>query len=140
MNTLTLVRGIPGSGKTTLARNLRLSMGMATCYHFEADDYFYRGGLGYQFDATKLRDAHMWCLRETDDMLFYKNDVIVSNTFTTLSELKPYFEIAKKNTVSVNVVICQGEFGSIHNVPAETIQKMKTRFVWDISKLYESLS
>jgi energy-coupling factor transporter ATP-binding protein EcfA2 len=50
---LILLRGLPGSGKTTLARSLG---GM----HMEADKYLMYSGK-YEFDASKLRDAHNWC-------------------------------------------------------------------------------
>ncbi len=53
MKNLYLLRGIPGAGKSTLAKQL----GDA---HFEADSYFMIDG-EYQFDPTKLRKAHEWC-------------------------------------------------------------------------------
>lgn len=134
MNTLTLIRGLPGSGKSTLAKKLK-SVATAITEHFEADQFFIVDGV-YTFDATKLGQAHFWCMRETDDALFYKKDVIVSNTFTKLKEMRPYFEIAQKNGASVNVILCQNSFGSIHDVPQETLDAMKARFTYDISDLF----
>lgn len=51
---LVLVRGLPGSGKSALARDLGAAL---TCEHFEADQYFMRSGR-YQYDAGRVRDAH----------------------------------------------------------------------------------
>ena len=50
---LFIVRGLPGSGKTTLAKSLG-------SVHFEADMYFMEGN-EYKFDITKIKKAHEWC-------------------------------------------------------------------------------
>lgn len=135
MTTLTLVRGIPGSGKSTLAKSLRVAFGSATTDHFEADQFFMKDGV-YKWDGSRVGEAHAWCHSMTDDSLFYKRDVIVSNTFTTLKELRPYFEIAKTNNARLNVILCQSNFGNIHDVPSESLERMKNRFVYDLSPLF----
>jgi len=127
-----LIRGLPGSGKSTLARSLE-------DFHIEADQYFIGDYDQYEFDASKLREAHAWCLREAEDVLIRRYSAVVSNTFTTKKELKPYFELAKKYNIIPTVILCQNNFGSIHNVPEETIEKMKKRFQYDISELFEVL-
>ena len=53
-NTLYIVRGIPGSGKSTLAKTLGGK-------HYEADMFFIDGEGHYNFDFTKIKDAHQWC-------------------------------------------------------------------------------
>ena len=135
---LILIRGLPGSGKSTLAKTFDHSI------HIEADQYW---GKEYKFDPAKLGAAHQWCQRmcESDlercfvlySCMTVNMSVIVSNTFTTKKELKPYFEIAKKFGIVPIVIHCQNNFGSIHNVPEETIKKMKTRWEHDISELFE---
>lgn len=124
MKTLTLVRGTPGAGKSTLARQLK---GALFAKHLEADMYFINDGV-YQFDINELMDAHDWCKRTTHNLLEDHISVIVSNTFTTKKELVPYFEIAKSHGIVPNVITCQGNFKSIHGVPEETLAKMKARF------------
>lgn len=57
---LLLIRGLPGSGKTTMAKKYA-EVGYVHC---EADQYFETGG-EYHFDAGKLRAAHDDCLRRT---------------------------------------------------------------------------
>lgn len=138
MASLTLIRGVPGSGKSTLARKLLVALGTQVTDHFEADMYFYKDGK-YEFDGMQIGQAHFWCQSVTDDSLFYKRDVIVSNTFTTNKEMKPYFEMAKKYSIIPQVIHCQNEYGSIHGVPPEVLQKMRERFSYDLSLLYEIL-
>ena len=132
MTTLTLIRGIPGAGKSTLARKLR----RGDAVHLEADMYFIDEFGNYKFDGSKLSKAHEWCQNECDDYLHYGVDVIVSNTFTTLSELRTYFHIAKKYNIVPLVILCQGNYTNIHNVPNVILDKMRKRFEYDISSLF----
>jgi len=48
---LYIVRGIPGSGKSTFAKTLGGN-------HYEADMYFIGESGNYNFDPTKIKDAH----------------------------------------------------------------------------------
>lgn len=130
---LFLVRGLPGSGKSTIAEHLSRISWMQ---HLEADMYFMKDGV-YNFDINKLGAAHAWCQAETRECLREGNPVVVSNTFTTIKELRPYFDIAKEFNIVPNVILAQNCFQNEHNVPEETLAKMKARFVYDISELYK---
>ena len=129
---LTIVRGLPGSGKSTLAKRL---IG-ANSAHIEADMFFVKDGK-YEFDMNRIMDAHDWCQSETHKCLHAGLEVIVSNTFTTIRELRPYFDIAFDFDIRPTVISTNGIFGSIHGVPNETMQKMRGRFVDNISELYK---
>ena len=130
---LILVRGLPGSGKSTLAKKLAHDFGHV---HLEADQFFMRDGV-YEFCVEDLGAAHMWCQSETRRLLGADMTVVVSNTFTTLKELRSYFDIAAEFDVVPQVIVCQNQYGSIHNVPAETLQRMRQRWVHDISGLFK---
>ena len=125
MTTLYLVRGIPGSGKSTFAQKLAREKGIR---HYEADQYFSQGG-SYVFDPTKLRAAHAWCFGKTEDELKKGNDVIVSNTFTQKWELENYIGAALLADAKVEVVQCTGSWDNIHGVPPDKLAQMKSRFV-----------
>jgi predicted kinase len=131
MSDLILVRGLPGSGKSTFAKT-----NFPSYFLMEADHFFYVDGK-YCFDASKLGAAHSRCQSITLDLLKDGMNIIVCNTFTTKRELKPYFEIAKETHSNLSVITMNGNFGSIHNVPEETMVKMKNRFEHDISELWQ---
>ena len=138
MTQLIIVRGLPGSGKSTLAHLIageinRGDPGMAQV--FEADQFFMIDGK-YQFEASELPQAHGDCLARTAKHLERGGVAIVSNTFTTRRELKPYFNLAKKFGIVPVVYLAQNNFGSVHNVPEETMAKMRERFCFDISELF----
>lgn len=148
---LYLIRGLPGSGKSTFAKELSDRINDAhvmasvcaipgpeypMCNHLEADMYFIDlvGSVGgrdiheYRFDATRLGDAHRWCKNMTNDSLTVGFSVVVSNTFSTMWEMKPYVEMARESSIPVTVLTCEGNYGSIHDVPEEVIEKMRRRW------------
>jgi len=126
---LILVRGVPGTGKSTLVRsgNLARQLNLFEFDHFEADMYFDHGGL-YKFDASKLPSAHGWCQAETYRALKEGRTVVVSNTFTTMKEMEPYIKMAEDLNLRLTIVTMKVEYGSIHNVPEESMQRMRDRF------------
>ena len=69
MKELYLLRGLPGSGKSTLAKSLGGK-------HFEADMYFVRDG-EYQFDVTKLKEAHEWCRSSVGGLMINEEPELV---------------------------------------------------------------
>jgi len=128
---LYLVRGIPGSGKSTFARTI--------WEHFaihEADKFFEKDG-EYKFDSTKIKEAHQWCRDNVEQQMKdnqlnfqYYPEIVVANTFTQEWEMKPYMELAEKYGYNVVSLVVENRHGNknIHNVPDETIQKMVNRF------------
>lgn len=130
---LTLIRGLPGSGKSTLAKRLGGEQPQGSGYsmgipHFEADQYHMVDG-EYRFDINRLGKAHEYCFTHTSNYLSNGYSVIVSNTFTRSREIRPYLDLATIYKARVMIIECQGEYGSIHNVPEDTMQNMRDRFV-----------
>lgn len=132
MNKLILVRGVPGSGKSTLAAKLSQAIGYM---HLETDQYWMVDGV-YKFDMNHLSEAHEWCLDATRAYLEDGSGVVVSNTFTLRKNMRPYFELAKELGIRPQVLLCQGQFGNIHNVPNETLVKMTNQFEYDLTELW----
>ena len=119
---LRIHRGLPGSGKSTGAEQV------AGYVHVEADMYFMQNG-EYVYDSSKLSAAHAWCFDRVSELLLNDEDVIVSNTFTTAKELRPYIKFAEENGISVMVYTFTKNYGSTHDVPDATMEKMERRFV-----------
>ena len=84
----------------------------------------------YNFDPTKLRDAHADCLARTNAAMVHPEatNVAVSNTFTQAWELKPYLDLAKQHGWNTQIIRMGGDYGSIHGVPPESIDRMRSRF------------
>ena len=124
---LYLIRGIPGSGKTTLAQSM-LSVGLVD-RHFEADQFMVNEFGEYCFNPSKLKDCHKACLDRTAAHLRAGQSVVVANTFVRKREMDEYLSLAKKDIgVLVTILVCQGEYKSLHNVPRATIERMRERF------------
>ena len=125
MKTLYIVRGIPGSGKSTFAQSL-------DCPVFEADQYFIDSETGeYKFDGSKIKLAHNWCkLRVEQSMEDDSQKIAVSNTFTQEWEMDAYYELAKQYGYRVFSLIVENRHGGVneHGVPEDKLEQMKTRF------------
>lgn len=122
--TLIIVRGIPGSGKTTFAELL----GRAIC---TADDYHTDRQGNYNWKPENIGKAHEWCKRKCRRFMKAGIDrVIVANTSTQLKEFQPYMHMAKRYGYRIFSIIVENYHGGVnsHNVPEETLEKMLKRF------------
>lgn len=87
--TMIIMRGLPGSGKTTQAR---------ATYHngliFSTDDYFI-GENGYVFNPEQVTTAHVWNQGRVEGAMTAEHPlIVVDNTNTRLWEMMPYFRLA----------------------------------------------
>lgn len=128
MNTLFIIRGLPGSGKNTLGESLC----PGRC--FSADQYFEVDG-EYRFDPKKLREAHVYCQSMTQESLLEGNTA-VANTFTQAWEYTPYIDMAEKMGCRWQLISLFDQSlsleglmeRSLHGVPAEAMQRMHDRY------------
>ena len=127
MKLLILLRGLPGAGKSTLAKML---VGDKEYRHKEADMFFIQDG-EYKYDGSKIQQAHEWCQEEIDFLMRYEHSpVVVSNTFTCEWELEPYYELTKKYGYQVHSLIVENRHDGVsqYGVPENKLQLMKDRF------------
>ena len=101
-----LLRGISGSGKSTLANGLITLLGTDKAVRYGADDYFMDENGEYQFDASKLPEAHAACMASLQNALLTPSMrvIIVDNTHTRLWHMSNAEQLANKHGARIFVV------------------------------------
>ena len=95
---LILMRGWPGSGKTTLAKQLTEWFYSTTIY--STDDFFVRDDGEYDFAPSHIAEAHQWNIVRTRQWFEEHHDgdvLIIDNTNILNEHLLLYQDLAKKN-------------------------------------------
>jgi predicted kinase len=113
---LLLLRGAPGSGKTTLAYTI-----FSKWEIISADDYFVQPDGSFKFDSVLLSDAHDDCFDRTNKALSEGKDVVVDNCFRTMKELNRYNVFMSIADIRVYRVVSQ--FNSDHKTSQRVMQK-----------------
>lgn len=125
---ITIMQGLPGSGKSTHAAKLKGALVIS------ADDYFVElGGGVYKFDPSKLGEAHGLCLRRVVyAMLNHEDHIVVDNTNTTSEEVAPYMALANAYGYEARILRVEAEPDvcakrNTHGVPVQAILAMAAR-------------
>lgn len=138
MKKVILLRGIPGSGKSTYCKKLwtELSVEGHLVTTFSADRYFLNDKGEYHFDGSKLGKAHGQCLKYftlfISTRLFGDEVLIVDNTNTTTQEMLPYVQLARAFDTPFEVVTidCDPALAAarnVHGVPTHKCFEMDKR-------------
>jgi hypothetical protein len=137
-NILYIVRGLPGSGKSTFGLSIEHTTGeIPDC--FAADDYFVGDDGVYRFDRFKLPQAHAACQVGVQVALASGSSCIVANTFTQRWEMQPYLDMARHSNARIIVVDCydggmtDAELAAknVHGVTEDIIASMRYRWEHD---------
>lgn len=131
MNTqqnLILLRGLPGSGKTSFATLISENGKYPV---FSVDDYFTDENGNYEFIFNENHKAYAQCLKQTEDAVSKgTTKVIVHNTFTMEWEIEPYMALTKKYTLQIFVLTVEHyhTHKNKHGISEEQIKKMAEKY------------
>jgi predicted kinase len=129
------MRGLPGSGKSTTARNLQLALSTVEkpVALYATDDFWIRPNGMYDFNYDLITPAHKWNQKRVELAMMSHIDVIVDNVNTTWKEIEPYVKLAymysyvvqlheSDSPWAMNVEECYER--TLHGVPYSTILRM----------------
>ncbi|NXD35089.1 N4BP2 protein, partial [Copsychus sechellarum] len=132
---LVLLRGVPGSGKSYLARNLLEDNPGGIV--LSTDDYFYKHGQ-YHYDPDCLGEAHDWNRKRAKEAFEMRiSPIIIDNTNIQAWEMKPYVTLAQQFKYKVmfrepdtwwKFKPKELERRNIHGVSKEKIKRMLERY------------
>ncbi|XP_021388870.2 NEDD4-binding protein 2 isoform X1 [Lonchura striata] len=132
---LVLLRGVPGSGKSYLARNLLEDNPGGII--LSTDDYFYKHGQ-YHYDPDCLGEAHDWNRKRAKEAFEMRiSPIIIDNTNIQAWEMKPYVILAQQFRYEVvfrepdtwwKFKPKELERRNIHGVSKEKIKRMLERY------------
>ena len=135
---LTLIRGLPGSGKSTFAKRYYPNI-----LHLENDMFCMNEGI-YNFNKDKAKDVHDQILKIVNQNLKLtdgKMDMVISCVFAHKKSIMKFFKLAKKYNCKFEVIKLTSEFGNKHDVPVDVLESMKNSFQdWEGEEIKESLS
>lgn len=151
MRKVFILRGISGSGKSTWASNFQQSVHAEKygkfrsdnrmVYIFSADNFFVEyvdGKEEYNFDASKLGEAHAECLKKYDflvsriEVAGQDTALIVDNTNTSVAEISPYYALAEAYGWEAEIktfyqTVEKAAKENVHGTPIEVIMRQENR-------------
>jgi predicted kinase len=120
---LIIIRGLPGSGKSTRAKSE-----YPDYLHYEPDHLFCDTAGRYRFDAQIWDKAVEWVLIMTDFALARGENVVVSDVFAKKESFKRFVEIAEAHGSVVKVIVTDGQYENTHRIPVTILSAMRDSF------------
>jgi adenylate kinase family enzyme len=150
-----LMVGIPGSGKSTTAKQLQAKYGGIIC---SADDYFTMKDGTYHYVPEQIRDAHESCresfyihthkFQTIRERAYIYSSAIVDNTNVKFKDMSYYISESFKSGRKVIIVEPDSEWKynveectkrNVHGVPSHIIQRMHESLMYTKSHVFPIL-
>ncbi|XP_063699744.1 uncharacterized protein LOC134830254 [Culicoides brevitarsis] len=147
-----LMRGLPGSGKSFLAKQIVQNFNFDPRNHiFSADDYFINVNGEYVYDQTKLTEAHEFTQNNAIRKLRESwSPVIIDNTNIKLWNMFPYIRLGVQYRYKIIIMEPATPWATTpktltsknqHNVPKERIRQMMDNYEkTNVTKLLHTLN
>jgi predicted kinase len=119
---LTIIRGLPGSGKSTLGKAMSLALGHKL---LDIDDYFTDEDGNFEFVAANAGEAFRKMHHDAEDQLTAGVSVIVAASFVRHFEFNGYIRMKYDK---LQVIDCHSDFASVHDVPRANLVAQKKRW------------
>ena len=128
MPTMTVMRGVSGSGKSTWVRENATDDAIVA----SADEFFITEDGEYDFDPGQLGEAHDMCFAKVLDACCLEVDIFVDNTNMTLEEIAPYRMLARRYGYDIRYVRMKCPLDTAiersEKAPAEAIERQAESF------------
>lgn len=118
---LTVIRGVPGSGKSTYAKK------NFSCLILEQDMFHMHDG-EYCWKADAMQNAVKWCQTTAYNALQFGMDVCVVNTFVKKKYIDTYRQMAEELGATFEVIRMTSSYDNVHNVPENVLDNMSKSF------------
>ncbi len=149
---LICMRGVPGSGKSTKANELKKKYeAEGWVVHLFSTDEFW--GPDYNFNVNKIKEAHLWNQNRAFmammqahsnilDSFRSKTLVIIDNTNVQSWEMMPYIKAARCLDFEVEIVQADTPWAfdaeecakkTVHGVPVDAIKSMLARWEKEVT-------
>lgn len=130
MEKLFIIRGVPGSGKTTYSNRLKANLikfgyDPDDIVQLEADMFFEDEYGNYNWKPELLSTAHAWCFNSAKQALKNHKIVIVSNTFINIRDIDRYVNLAIDMDIDYYIYRCNNNYQNVHNVPKSAVDRMR---------------
>lgn len=137
-NTLIIMQGISGAGKSTFVSRLKECRPLVHC---SADFIFLDENGEYHFDPSKLGAGHAECFKKAALTMAQSSCplVVIDNTNTTLVEMAPYVQAGasfgyRVLFVRLTTPVKVASQRNVHGVPKETVQNMSQRMQYPLKR------
>lgn len=141
-NRVFVLRALPGAGKTELANFLANSLASDKgAVVLSSDDFFFSKEGRYDFDATRITDAHKWNFQRfkqaIDDGI---ETIIIDNSNIKQFHYYQYVDYGQRHDYQALILTIphndlsdkELEERTPHNISRKTIKKMRGDFEWEM--------